>query len=289
MKPLTLIVFSLLIFPRSLLAQIITPNSTVEECIAYIEQIANKNKLSTDESIKFAGTFYVVLHSPLHKTAYIGINWASFSTLKVDASHEYMSPSVTFVFTDSLVREVEMANRNHIVFRDFHTIESFRISASKEEIPGLEIAAKRLAQLAKTGDRVLSPGDDIFFGIRLVYNNAEIKEMITRQINGFRNAHYAGLNLGFELLPNYEHGKFKMNTQWNERTKEPEGFVEIPYKDLVDVHADGRVIHFQGTTNSIKFALAEHVPEDDITDLIENLHHWLWLQGFDRFEYKFRY
>src|SRR5690606_41679257 len=126
-----------------------------------------------------------------------------------------MSPSVTFVFTDSLVREVEMANRNHIVFRDFHTIESFRISASKEKIPGLEIAAQRLAQLAKTGERVLSPGDDIFFGIRLVYNNAEIKEMITRQINGFRNAHYAGLNLGFELLPNYEHGKFKMNTQWN--------------------------------------------------------------------------
>src|SRR5690606_22081067 len=136
MKPLTLIVFSLLIFPRSLLAQIITPNSTVEECIAYIEQIANKNKLSTDESIKFAGTFYVVLHSPLHKTAYIGLNGASFSTLQVDASHEYMSTSVSFDFTESLVREVEMANRNHIVFRDFHTIESFRISASKEEIPG---------------------------------------------------------------------------------------------------------------------------------------------------------
>src|SRR5690606_5191385 len=112
MKPLTLIVFSLIIFPCSLLAQIITPNSTVEECIAYIEQVANKNKLSTDESIEFAGTSYVVLHSPRHITSYIDINWASFSTLKVDASHEYMSPSVTFVFTDSLWRKVEMANRD---------------------------------------------------------------------------------------------------------------------------------------------------------------------------------
>lgn len=301
MKKFIITMTALIAIPCSLWAQSITANSTAEECIEYIDKIAKKNLSSLYESVDFNGTSFLVMHSDRHATQHQYINWASFSRLDMDASHQYMMPSVSFVFKDSVLRMTEMINqKQEVVFRDFHTASGFAINAWKDEFPFLEIAAKRLLQLAKAGQNskleVRVPPE----GIRPFKNVLETKTLIKKQINAFRSKEkYAGGDLGFELTPDKDSGKFKMNTRWNERTKAPEESIELAYKDMRTIMMLDGTIYLVGNANTtdiksgkkvpqplesdkiagLTFVVGDHVSLDEILDLVDNLNHWLWLQG----------
>jgi|GEM_PF-5932445 len=286
MKYAVLIVF-LAVTPFMLFAQNVSSNSTVEECIAYIDQVAKKNKISLYTFVDFGGTTFTATISERNTTEYDFINWASFSKLRVDASHQHMTPSVKFIFQDSILRKTLLTNSSdEILFRDFHTVDGFMLNASKEDIPLLEIAAKRLAQLAKQGENELLEVD-LFFRTRPVQNVLETKELISKQIIDLRRKiGKADEDLGFEMTPNRDAGKFKMNIRWNARTKAPEESIEIYYRDLVDVRVEGQKVRFESTTKIVDLNMGGNISEVEMEDLVENLHHWLWLQGKDKFSMK---
>lgn len=144
-------------------AQEITTASSAESCIAYIDQLAKTSVSdnSMDLTTEFDGTSFTTTRTGRVLTfisELTDIDWATFNVLRTDTKKDG-NISVLFMFDSDVTQKRTTIDNNSIIEIGFDTRRSFSFDLSRSQetkIKDLEIAAKRLAEIAKKGDRQLA-------------------------------------------------------------------------------------------------------------------------------------
>ncbi|MGK6351510.1 hypothetical protein [Parapedobacter sp. DT-150] len=283
--------------------QSISATSTAEACIAFIEQMANTRPDDDDKtySYSFDGTTFIETNkkksgesTSMYKRQYI--DWEKFTKFSSETSEERVG--VYFGFSSPISLLMEMGDNERMSYRVLHIMNGFPISlpvAQQSKIKELEMAANRLAQLAKSKASPLLEVSVPPDALKPLPTRSDTEDYILAKLSAYRSStELVGFDLGFEL----GYSGFEMNSSWNTANMEPIKSMVLEYKDVKAINIVGDEFLFLGTTkvesiaaepmtytsitgNVMRYFVKSDMPQSEKDKLLKALKHWAWMKGAD--------
>jgi hypothetical protein len=274
----------------------ITMTSTAEECIAFIEKMANTRPPDADKSYSFSfdGTAFTGIsedkdgYRHTFKTQYI--DWIKFTEFKASNPKDELI-TVSFSFDTTLPTYYEFwTKKRGISSRScfYHEFFTLNLPISQQtKIPELKIASNRLAQLAKSKSstllQVTVPPD----ALKPLPSESETEDFILAKMSAYKRSTF---NEDFRL----DYDGFKVNTVFYTHNGQPTEEMLLEYTDLKGINVVGNKIIFTGkttiknlttyksvTSSDFIYGLREDMPQSEKDKLLKALKHYVWMKGVD--------
>ncbi|WP_436832527.1 hypothetical protein [Parapedobacter sp. DT-150] len=271
--------------------------ATAEACIAFIEQLANTRAADDGGySYSFNGTVLIETNKidehTITKDQYQHIDWAKFTEVSNNPSGGG-AINISFDFDRPISRFWEVQYEGRPVYRSSDIPNTFNFSipvAQQPKIKELEIAANRLAQLAKSKASPLLAVSIPLDALKPLPNRSETEEYILSKLHV-----YNGTDAKYDRKFSLADANILMNLTWQfDDPDKVSEIVNLEYENLKSIAINGNQIIFTGKVKllnlnngkssyipSMAYFLKDDTPQSEKDKLLEALTHWVWMKGVD--------